>query len=157
MDCGLPKTRQVGALRRAGVVLAATFIALAASSASASILQSNFGADAVEIIAQIDASSTGTGATSSTSSNTTEPSGWPAEQSQSDELEALNVVAPSSGGSTSSSSSSPVGGGASASALLENVAEVPVDSSNAERVAFERELFLPDAPGNELLRPPQGL
>jgi hypothetical protein len=156
MSCGVSTNRPVLTLSRAVALLIAVLLSVATSKASASILQLEFATDPGEIITQIEISSSGTGAaTSSPSSSNSERTGWPVEQSQADELEALNLAASTSGGSTSSSSSSPVAGAASASALLEVAADMPADMSNAHRVAFERTLFLPDAPGNELLRPPR--
>ena len=58
-----------------------------------------------------------------------------------------------SGTSSSSSGSSSTSGGAS---LLASAATIMPDNSLVERYATELALAIPDAPGNELLRPPQG-
>ncbi len=57
-----------------------------------------------------------------------------------------------SGTSSSSSSSSSTSGGAS---LLASAAAIVPDNSLVDRYATELALSIPDAPGNELLRPPQ--
>jgi len=58
----------------------------------------------------------------------------------------------SSSGTSSSSGSSSAGSGAS---LLTKTAVVLFDDLPARRGADDQALFLPDAPGTELLRPPQ--
>ena len=63
----------------------------------------------------------------------------------------------STGGSNTSSSSSSAGAGSGAG-LAPHAATTPLLADNApvERYAAERSLFLPEAPGMELLRPPRG-
>lgn len=114
-------------------------------------------------------SNEGSGAGSSQARTTTEwpsyaaegqPLDWPYRQGQEPprQYATLSLDGPINGGSTgSTSSSTSVGGtGGIGSALLSPTTAHLADDSPAERHATERTLFLPDAPGTELLRPPRG-
>jgi len=94
----------------------------------------------------------------STSSTTGEPAlaGGPHQQKE-DQPQHLAALGSQTGGSTSgastsSSGSSSAGSGAS---LLADTTVILPGATPARRYVFESALLLPDAPGNQLLRPPQ--
>lgn len=68
----------------------------------------------------------------------------------------LNPDAGTPGGSTTSTSSSAGAAGGMGLALYAAAAPHLSDDAPVERYAAERSLFLPEAPGTELLRPPRG-
>lgn len=80
----------------------------------------------------------------------------PEEQEESVPQYALQQVCGQTNSSTTTTSSS-AGGAASGMSLavLSTANPELTDNSPTERYATERTLFLPDAPANELLRPPQ--
>jgi len=96
--------------------------------------------------------------TSTYSPTTGEPASADGPHHHQEELaQRLAAMASQTGSSTSgtSSSSSGSGGTGSGATLLAGTPAILSDSAPARRYVFESALLLPDAPGNQLLRPPQ--
>jgi hypothetical protein len=91
-----------------------------------------------------------------------QPAGFPAEESPAPgkaDLKHFATLGPDAGNTGGSTSSSSTSAGASSSAGLAPLAATApllADDAPVERYAAERSLFLPEAPGTELLRPPRG-
>lgn len=118
---------------------------------------------AEQLIVELEAKEAGSSGSSGATSSSTPRSSEPASADEDRPLQKENFVrqlaamtsqteGSTSGTSSPSSGSSSAGNGAS---LLSGTAMVMSDESPVERYAAELALSIPDAPGTELLRPPQ--
>lgn len=153
------------ALRRAALLTLAGVVSwiAGASGVEASILMPETGvftADAEQLVADFEKSQMGdqSSAGSSTSQESPSPQQEPVSEREVDLAQQLAAMlasqaeGSSTGGTSSSNGPTGTSGGAT---LLAEGAVLLANPSLTERYAGEQSLFLPDAPGNELLRPPQ--